>query len=102
MEAFLDDIEMKDPVKPVIANVTAQPVGDSSEIKRLLVEQITSPVRWSQTMGFLKENSVTKTIEIGPGKVLNGLAKRDMRPEKSINLDTLTDIKQYSSVSIKV
>jgi [acyl-carrier-protein] S-malonyltransferase len=72
----------------VIANVTAEPVKNSVEIKKLLVEQITSPVKWSHTMEFLSKNNVTTVIEIGPGKVLSGLAKRDMQAEKIVNLDT--------------
>ena len=65
------------------------------EIRKLLVEQVTSPVRWSQTMDYLLENGVTNIIEIGPGKVLSGLAKRDMKPEKITNLDTFSDIETF-------
>jgi len=62
------------------------------------VEQITAPVRWSQTMKYLVDNGVTGIIEIGPGKVLSGLAKRDMRPQTTIVLDTLADVKSYSAI----
>jgi len=92
MEEYLSKITISDPKKPVVANVTAQTVLTGDEIKKLLVEQITAPVRWAQTMAFLVENDVSTVYEIGPGKVLSGLAKREMRPETMINLDTLEDI----------
>jgi [acyl-carrier-protein] S-malonyltransferase len=96
---YLQNIEIRTPSKPVIANVTAEPVTDPEEIRRLLVEQVTSPVKWAQTMNWLKENGVDTIFEIGPGAVLTGLAKRDMRPAKSVNLDKLEDIREFTAVS---
>jgi [acyl-carrier-protein] S-malonyltransferase len=98
LEAYLKDQTFATPDKPVIANVTAGPVTDPVEIGRLLVEQVTSPVRWAQTMAWLADNSTTALYEIGPGKVLAGLAKRDMKPEQSTNLDTLADIEAFGAV----
>jgi [acyl-carrier-protein] S-malonyltransferase len=99
MQAYLDQLDLNSPLHPVIANVTAQPVDDPEEIRRLLVEQIGAPVRWFQTMEYLVDEGVTSIIEIGPGKVLSGLAKRDMRPEKTINLDTLADVEAMITVA---
>ena len=82
----------------MVANVSAGPEEDPVRLKQLLVEQVTSPVRWSQTMEHLVAAGVTEIYEIGPGKVLTGLAKRDMRPELSVNLDTLADIESFASV----
>jgi len=92
LEEYLSTITIKTPSRPVIANVTAQPVEDPDQIRQLLVRQVTSPVRWGQTMSWLSDNSVTGLIEVGPGKVLAGLAKREMKPEISVNLDKLEDI----------
>lgn len=92
MEEYLRSVIISDPKKPVIANVTAKVALKGDEIRKLLVEQITAPVRWAQTMSFLVENEVTTVYEIGPGKVLSGLAKREMQPQTLINLDTLEDI----------
>jgi [acyl-carrier-protein] S-malonyltransferase len=92
LEEYLNQITFNNPAVPVIANVTADAVMSGNKIRKLLVEQVTSPVKWSQTMSYLSSNGVTKVIEIGPGKVLAGLARRDMKPETIINLDTLTDI----------
>lgn len=100
LKNYLENVELKNPAKPVIANVTAKPVASAAEIKNLLVEQITSPVRWSQTMEYLNTQQVTTVIEIGPGKVLSGMARRDMQTEKIVNLDTLADIEAFTSVAV--
>jgi len=100
MQEFLKDADIKSSSVPVIANVTAKPVESSAEIKQLLVAQITSPVKWSQTMSYLVSNDCTIVIEIGPGKVLSGMAKRDMSAEKIINLDTIEDIESLAAVSV--
>ncbi|MEE8149426.1 MAG: ACP S-malonyltransferase, partial [candidate division Zixibacteria bacterium] len=100
MQQFLKDADIKSSTVPVIANVTAKPVESSAEIKKLLVAQITSPVKWSQTMAYLVSNDCTKVIEIGPGKVLAGMAKRDMSAEKITNLDTIKDIELLATVSV--
>ncbi|MFQ5453492.1 MAG: ACP S-malonyltransferase [Candidatus Zixiibacteriota bacterium] len=97
LEKYLDELKISDPIIPVIANVTAKSVMRGDEIRKMLVKQVTAPVMWSQTMKFLVENDVTTVIEIGPGKVLAGLAKRDMKPEKIINLDTFEDIKEFKT-----
>ena len=97
LEKFLANQQYKDPACPVIANVTAQPVFVADAIRPLLVDQVTSPVKWAQTMKYLVDQGVTAIVEVGPGKVLSSLAKRDMRPEKIVNLDTLSDINTYSN-----
>ena len=98
MQEYLENIRINNPGRPVVANVTGRPTSDAAEIKKLLVEQITAPVRWSQTMRYLVDDGVTGIIEIGPGKVLSGLAKRDMRPQTTIVLDTLADVNSYSAI----
>jgi len=92
LEEFLSGVSIYRPRRPVIANVTAEPVTEPDQIRTLLIKQVTSPVRWAQTMAWLKHAGVTRIFEIGPGRVLTGLAKREMQPQESINLDTLTDI----------
>ncbi len=99
LEQYLQDIDIRTPTRPVIANVTAEPVTDPDEIRRLLVAQVTAPVKWAQTMSWLRDNGVDSVLEIGPGAVLTGLAKRDMRPARSVNLDTLEDIREFTAVS---
>ncbi|MCS7185886.1 MAG: ACP S-malonyltransferase [Armatimonadota bacterium] len=61
---------------PVVANVTGQPVTDGNEMKRLLVEQLISPVRWVDCVKTMHENGVKVFVELGPGRVLSGLVRR--------------------------
>jgi [acyl-carrier-protein] S-malonyltransferase len=98
LEAYLTDLPIQNPSVPVVANVTAKSVLNGDDIRRLLVEQVTEPVRWSQTMSYLVDSGVTSVIEIGPGKVLSGLAKRDMKPQRIVNLDTLADIENFNGL----
>ena len=98
LQEYLEAVDLRPPSRPVVANVSAEPEDDPVRLKQLLVEQVTSPVRWSQTMEHLVAAGVTEIYEIGPGKVLTGLAKRDMRPEVSVNLDTLADIESFAAV----
>lgn len=100
LAAYLEGITIKDPSIPVVANVTASSVMSGNDIRGLLVEQVTKPVRWSQTMEYLVKNGVTSVIEIGPGKVLGGLAKRDMKPESIVNLDTYQDIENFGGAVV--
>ncbi|MDX9858485.1 MAG: ACP S-malonyltransferase [candidate division Zixibacteria bacterium] len=101
LESYLADVAINAPARPVIANVTADEARDGAEIRRLLVQQITAPVRWAQTMTFLRDRGVTRIIEIGPGKVLTGLARREMKPEQSINLDRLEDIHVFAAANVE-
>lgn len=64
------------PAVPLVANVTAAPLSDPTEIRQRLVEQVTSTVRWRESMAWLASEGVTRLVEVGAGKVLTGLAKR--------------------------
>ncbi len=97
---YLRDVPINTPSQPVVANVTGLPVVHEDEIRQALVQQVTAPVKWAQTMRYLAENDVKIIIEIGPVKVLSGLAKRDMHPEKTVNLDTLADVEAFSAATV--
>lgn len=72
----LSRLPMLDPKVLVVSNVTARPGTSVDEIKHLLVRQVTSSVRWSESMQWLIEQGFTRFIELGPGNVLSGLMKR--------------------------
>ncbi len=82
----LDKINMKDTQKPVIANVTAEPMQDAGEIKEKLIEQLYSPVLWEDSVQKMVELGVDTFIEIGPGKVLSGLVKKISREAKTYSV----------------
>ena len=67
---------MKNPIIPLISNVTAAEVTSSSEARKLLVEQVCRRVRWRESALYMKSRGVTDLIEIGNGKVLSSMAKR--------------------------
>lgn len=72
----LEAISVSPLIVPVIANVTADVNQDSTRVKDLLVQQVTAPVRWEESMLKLKSLGCAAAIEVGPGKVLAGLLKR--------------------------
>lgn len=77
LEAVLETVDLRPPRIPVISNVDAQAHDDPVEIRRLLCEQVVSPVRWEDSMRhLLSEFQVASCYEIGPGRVLKGLMKR--------------------------
>ncbi|HEX8911434.1 MAG TPA: ACP S-malonyltransferase [Humisphaera sp.] len=76
MAAELERAAFNPPAKPVYSNVTAQPHGDVASIKKLLVDQIVSPVRWEQTMVPLAAVADARFVELAPGRTLAGLAKK--------------------------
>jgi [acyl-carrier-protein] S-malonyltransferase len=76
----------------VYANVTAQPVQSAKEIRELLVQQLTSPVRWEKSVTKMISAGATTFVEIGPGKVLQGLVKRINAAVQVKGIDKLSDI----------
>ncbi len=76
MAGVLADTNIRAPIVPVVSNVTAQAVNEPSEIRSLLVDQITGVVRWRESVLWIKDQGVTEMIELGAGKVLSGLVRR--------------------------
>ena len=76
MAEALADIEIKAPAVPVVANVSAGPVTDPAEIRDLLVRQVTGRVRWRESVAAMAGRGVGRLVELGPGTVLTGLARR--------------------------
>ena len=76
LEEFIDTIEFNNPVCPIFQNVTAKAVTDKNEIKTNLIDQMVSPVRWSESIVNMINLGAKKFTEIGPGKVLCGLIRK--------------------------
>ena len=95
-EKMKEKINKTDFVKPspsIISNVTAKEENDINKIKPLLVDQITSRVRWRESVNYMIKQGVTDFLEIGPGKVLSGLIKKIDKSVKISNVDNIKDIK---------
>ena len=96
MQAALGEVAMADPVVPVVANVLARPVSDAAEIRRLLVEQVTGMVRWTESVQWMAgEGGVGEFLELGTGKVLTGLVKRTAPAAAATALNTPADIEAF-------
>ncbi|MGB5106363.1 MAG: ACP S-malonyltransferase [Candidatus Zixiibacteriota bacterium] len=92
LELTLNQLTFQHPKCPIIANVTAQRETDTVKIKELLVKQITAPVLWVDTLEELYRLGVRRFVEVGPGKVLSGLARRTLASDIEImSLDKLSD-----------
>ena len=79
LEAAIQATHFSAPICPVYQNVTASAVSDPEQIKLNLVKQLTAPVRWTQTMQQMIADGCSEVIEVGPGKVLQGLFKKVSR-----------------------
>ncbi len=95
MEVALSVVNVKPPVVPLIANVTANSVIDPDQIKQSLVDQIVSMVRWRESVQLMAEVGVDTLIEIGSGRVLTGLSKRISRNLNTVNLQNPEDIENF-------
>jgi [acyl-carrier-protein] S-malonyltransferase len=92
MAEALGRTDLKMPVVPVIANVTAQPVSDPATIRQLLVDQHTGTVRWRECVQTMKSLGVSRVFELGAGKVLAGLVKRIDKEIESQSVGQPADI----------
>jgi [acyl-carrier-protein] S-malonyltransferase len=81
---------------PVVANVTAKPVREGSEVRQLLVDQVYSPVLWEDSVTWLLEQGVDTFVEFGPGSVLTGLVKKI---DKSVKLYNISSLESFASVT---
>lgn len=95
-EAF-SKVSFKIPSSPIVANYTALPVVDPSEIKNLLIKQITGRVRWRETINYISQNGVDKVIEIGSGKALTGMIRRINKDINCYNIGSSDDLNKFLS-----
>ena len=92
MREIIEDQQFKLPDYRVVSNVLASEYKSLDEIKKLLIKQIESPVRWRESIEYMISQGTNTFVEIGPGKVLAGLIKRINRDVKVLNIDVLEDI----------
>ncbi|MCR5224541.1 MAG: ACP S-malonyltransferase [Alphaproteobacteria bacterium] len=90
----LSNIKFFEPVKPIIANVTAK--DETSNFKELLVKQITNRVRWRESILFAESAGVSKCVEIGSGRVLTGLVKRTASNLALVNIHSTESLESFA------
>jgi [acyl-carrier-protein] S-malonyltransferase len=92
MADALAKVTMRAPVVPVVANVGAAPLSDPASIRDSLVRQVTGTVRWRECVAYMAANGVTRFYEIGAGKVLTGLSKKNAPEATAFAIGTPDDI----------
>ncbi len=95
LAALLDEVTFHPPQIPVVFNRTAAPLEDAAAIKEAIVQQLTSPVRWRESLLWMDAQGVDHFIEVGPKDVLSGLVKRTLRRARIEALDGM-DVEQMT------
>ena len=96
MKIELEAIKIKPPMVPIVSNVSAEAISDPTEIKKLLVSQVTGSVRWRESIMWMAKNNVDEIWEIGSGKALSGMIRRI---DKNINLVTISSPEDIRTVN---
>ena len=95
MQKALADVKIRPPTMPLIANVTAEAVSDAGRIRDLLIKQITAPVRWRESVLYMKGHGIGQLVECGAGSVLASLAKRIDKDITAVSLHTPEEIEEF-------
>ena len=93
MEEKINNININKPLNKIINNVNASSETNPSEIKKLLVKQIFSTVRWRESIIEMSKSGVKNFVEVGPGKVLSAMVKRTTKEANCFSINTIVDIK---------
>lgn len=96
MEFLLKDTPFNDSSTPIFQNYTAEGVSSAENLRNNLIQQVSNPVRWQQSIEALKKLGAQEIIELGPGKVLTGLVKKiDSEHWKTLNIENIEDFKNF-------
>ena len=95
MKIELETIKVEQPIVPIVSNVSAQAISDPSEIKKLLVSQVTGSVRWRESIMWMAKNNVNEIWEVGSGKALSGMIRRI---DKNINLKNISSPEEIETL----
>jgi [acyl-carrier-protein] S-malonyltransferase len=99
MAEALAKTQLQAPVIPVIANVSVEAVTNPDTIRKLLVQQVTGRVRWTESVQFMKAQGITETVEIGNGKVLSGLTRRIDKELAACNIAEPADLDSFAKAA---
>ena len=97
MEELINKTKFNIPSFEIISNVTSLPIKDPKDIKKLLIQQIFSSVKWRESIINISKNGVNNFFEIGPGKVLTGMVKRTLKDINCFSLNSINDMKNISN-----
>ena len=94
MEDKINSVSFKEPIFDIICNVTSRPENNPESIKKLLIDQISSTVRWRESIINMSKENITNFIEIGPGKILTGMIKRTVKNINCFSINSIDDMKK--------
>ena len=97
MKEALSDVDLAEPKVPLVTNVRAEAVTDPSEIRNLLVEQVTGSVRWRESVAWMAAQGVTEIWEVGAGKALSGMIRRIDREIEVKNIGAPDDVRAVAA-----
>ncbi len=97
MEEKINKTNFKKPSHDIVVNVSALPEKDPVQIKKNLVEQICSTVKWRETINFISKTGVVNFVEVGPGRVLTGMIKRTKKNANCFSINSIADIKNFTN-----
>ncbi len=96
MSQFFNDIEFQEAELPVIQNFTAQATTSKQQLKENIIQQISGPVRWTETIEGCLESAVTKCLELGAGKVISGLVKKIAGDKiQTYNINSIDELREF-------
>ena len=96
MKEKINKTNFKSPKINIINNVTAKPENDAGKIKKLLIDQIYSTVRWRESILNMHKEGIKNFVEIGPGKVLTSMVKRTVKEANCFSINSIADIKNLN------
>lgn len=98
MAEELANTTIQSPALPIVSNVTARPTTSPDDIRKLLVDQVTGMVRWTESVSYMAEQEgIEEFVEIGAGKVLTGLGRRITKEAKGLALNVTADIESFAT-----
>jgi [acyl-carrier-protein] S-malonyltransferase len=98
MARVLESVPFSDPVVPVVANTTAEPMTSAAEVKAELLRQLCHGVQWQRSVEYMIDDGVAAFIEIGPGEVLSGLIRRINPGVRTVNIGDVPAVRGYRGV----
>jgi len=97
MKDKINSVNFKKPIFDIVCNVTSKSEKNPENLKKLLIEQICSTVRWRESIINMSKEKVTDFIEIGPGKVLSGMVKRTVKNINCFSINSIDDMKKINN-----
>ena len=98
LSEIIATLPFHEPIIPIIANTTAQPLTTAEQVKAELLRQLCNGVQWQRSIEYMVNGGVSTFIEIGPGKVLSGLIRRINKEAKTVNIGDVNAVRHLANL----